>query len=95
MGEDIASVIEAINKLIATLINAFGAPFTIFLIFAVPIVTYLWKRYNSSKKEKVYDKLIDEKDETIKRMKEEVKMYRIHFFKENGWTEEDVDKYIK
>lgn len=92
--DDAAKIIDSLNNLIATLVDAFGVYFTIFLIVAIPIAVFQWKRYNAKQKDKIYDKLIAEKDETIKRMSEELRLYRSALLKDKGWTNEEIDRYI-
>ena len=92
---DTSQVIDSVNHLLTTLVALLGKGWTIFFIFAIPVGTYFWKRYNNNQKDAVFKKLIQEKDDTISRMKDEVKIYRIHIFKERGWSEDEIDKYIK
>jgi len=95
MDENTSNVIDSASNLINTLVHSIGKGWTIVLIFVIPIGTYFWKRYNNNRKDAAFKALIKEKDDTIERMKEEVKMYRINLFKDKGWTDEGIDKYIK
>ena len=81
--EDLPKIIDAVINLIHTLVTLLGVRWTLFFSFAIPIGTFLWKKYNNNRKDAVFNLLIKEKDDTIARMREEVKVYRVHFFKES------------
>jgi len=92
--EDAGKTITAINSLITTLVSIFGIGWTLIIIFATAVGTYFWKWYNNKRKQRYMDKLIEEKDKTIERMADEIRLMRIDFFKRNGWTDDDIDKYV-
>lgn len=93
--ENAAKLIEAITQLIVALVNLFGVGGTILIIIACAVGTLLWRLYLNKRKDSANEKLIKEKDNTIARMKEEIKMYRIEHFKNKGWSEEEIEKYVK
>ena len=47
------------------------------------------------RKDKEVRMVFTEKDNTISRMKDEIRMYRVHIFKGSGWSEEEIDKHVK
>ena len=93
--DDISKNIDAVSNLINSLVSQLGRAWTVFFMFATPIGAFLWQLFNTHRKDAIFNKLIAEKDTTISRMKDEIKLYRIDIFKQRGWSDEQIDKHVK
>jgi hypothetical protein len=90
-----SKLIDSITGLITALVDLFGTGGTIAMIIITALAVLGWKLYVNSRKDAAFKKLIEEKDRTIERMKDEVKLYRISFFKKEGWSDAEIEKFVK
>lgn len=86
--------IKSLQSLLLTTIGIFGPFWSVVIVIFISTGVFIWKKYNHTRKDRFHQMVIDEKDKTIKRMKEENRMMRIVEFKRLGWDKEEIDKYV-
>lgn len=93
-ADEITKLINAIRELIVTIVGIFGPIWTVIIATIVTTVVFLWRRYNEKRKDRQYKMVIEEKDRTIMRMQNENRTMRVAELKRQGWSDEEIDKYI-
>ncbi|MBX2840859.1 MAG: hypothetical protein KTR26_03755 [Flammeovirgaceae bacterium] len=87
-----ASVLKEFNKIIEQI-----GPTTTLIVFGIIlIVAIVYKIYKDKQDDKYINKLLEEKERTIQRVADEARQYKFLYFKERGWTTEELEKlFIK
>lgn len=87
-------IIEALIKLINTLVGTFGPNVTL-LIFASVVATFVvWRLYQEWKNEKEKKALLEEKDRHIQRLAGECRYYKILDLKSRGYSPEEIQSLV-
>jgi hypothetical protein len=73
--------LDTINKILTTLITTFGSSGTVVMLVFIALGAFAWRKYNDNQKDKYVDMALAAKDETIKRLAEESRAYKILLFK--------------
>lgn len=75
--------------------KTFGAGWTLVVFLSVPVLFLGWQIYLTWRKDKEANLALEAKEDTIQRLAEENRLYRIQIFKEKfGWTDHQVDTWI-
>ncbi|HEY0003735.1 MAG TPA: hypothetical protein VGB17_02905 [Pyrinomonadaceae bacterium] len=86
-------ILDAAGRLIQTLYNTFGFWGTFGLIALLLIVSGVYKRYNDKRKDRDTDRALKEKEKSLQRVAEEVRMWRVIVFVEKfGYTFEQAER---
>ena len=88
------ALVEALTNLIQVFINAFGPGGTLAIFMAIGLVSFGWRRYQDYRKDKERDLAIVEMEKAVQRSAQEAREYRIMFFMQNGWTDEQIEKFV-
>jgi hypothetical protein len=87
--------IQAAQQLLDWFFQHYGPRWTLLLIFLVPVAFVGWQIWLSWRKDKVTDKALEAKEETIQRLADDNRTYRILFFKEKcGWTDDQIERWL-
>lgn len=92
---DGAEFLDALDKLVHSLVNIFGPWVTLGIVAVVVAITGGWKIWNIKRKDREVNLALKEKDKTIQRLAEQERNYRILFFKEKcGWSDEQIQQFV-
>ncbi|MCD9189268.1 MAG: hypothetical protein LUM44_22820 [Pyrinomonadaceae bacterium] len=87
-------VLEALDKLLRTCIEFFGVNLTIFFIFAIPILLFLYRIYTDWVKRNEVDAAIKAKDETIQVLAEHNRELRVLHLTQLGWDSASIEAVV-
>lgn len=85
---------EALDKILRTCIEYFGVNLTLFIIFAAPILLFLWRVYTDWVKRNEINATIKAKDETIQVLAEQNRQLRVIELKHLGWNDKAIDAVV-
>ena len=92
---DGAEFLDALDKLVHSLVGIFGPWVTLGLVAAVIAITGAWKIWNIKRKDNEVNLALKEKDKTIQRLAEQERNFRILFFMEKcGWSDEQIQQFV-
>jgi hypothetical protein len=75
--------------------KTYGPNWTLVLIFSIPIAIFGWQVFQALRKDREANLAISAKEETIQRLADENRLYRILIAQEKwGWSEQQIEKYI-
>jgi hypothetical protein len=92
--EALTKVIDAIRQFFQLLLDRYGPIGTLLIVGAFVLLTIVARIYGDRRKDRYIDALLDEKDKTIQRLAEQERNYRIHLFKQYGWADEEIDRFV-
>ena len=88
-------ILDALGRLVAALVAAFGPTGTVLLLLAVAVAATAWRLYQDKRKDREFNLLIEEKDKTIQRLASQERFYRAMFFKDKvGMPIEELERLI-
>src|SRR5205085_2772011 len=91
---DTDDVINAVNILVQVLIANYGRVGTLLIFAALIVLSGLWRYISWRRKDKQIDLALTEKDRTIQRLAESERNFRILFFKQQGMTAEEIERFV-
>lgn len=86
--------LNALSQLFKTLVDLFGPWGTAGLLFAGPLLAFAWRAFNQWVKEREVHQAIAARDKEIARLAEIEKEYRIGILIRDGWTNEQISRFI-
>jgi hypothetical protein len=72
----------------------YGPNWTLGLLVTIVLIAIAWQVWQTIRKDREINKAIQAKDETISRLAEENRLYRIQVFKKLDWTDDQIDRWI-
>ena len=91
--ENLDKILQGISGLINALVANFGAWGTVGVAVLVYLAFFFWRHYTDKRKDKEAESVLADKEKTVQRLANEVRMWRIVYFKEvHKWTDDQVEK---
>ena len=81
-----------ILKLLLTTFGPYGSVFVMVLIY---LMFFGWRKYNEYQRDKEIQAALAEKEKSVQRLANEVRMWRIAELKEKrNWTDEEIERFL-
>lgn len=88
-------ILTGIKEILALIIANYGPYGTIGLILIIYILFWIKRLYDDYKKKKEENEVIAEKERTVQRLANEVRMWRTLELKEKRhWTDEQIERFL-
>ncbi len=75
--------------------KTYGSNWTLILVFSIPIAIVGWQIFQALRKDKEANLALAAKEDTIQRLAQENRLYRIQTFKEQfKWTDHQIEHWL-